>query len=157
MAVSGWASRWAGRVLRVVRRPSEGLTVNRGCVAGVRRRICRGFLPHLGTPVALASESVTSSSDGNCNNWYPHGWSFTQWSGYPSGSTAWVEGDLKHNGVLKKTSYQAQYGASGRVAADNYYSTYSFGTGQWVEVGTHSGTVYNGQYINTYAYINCGT
>lgn len=109
-------------------------------------------------PVAQAT-SVSWGASGNCNNWYPHGWAWTQWSGYPSNSSGYVHGNLQHWTGSGWQSYvqssQTLYGGSEDATADDYYGTYSYGTGLWAEGSLHSGTMISGtQYASSN--LNCG-
>lgn len=63
-----------------------------------------------------------------------------------------VSGYLYDNdGHLMKYSYQTQTAGSGRVAADNYYGVYSYGTHNWYQYGYHYGNGGNLWYAQTVA------
>lgn len=106
------------------------------------------LLPWIGAQLAepFGAEGASSGwgSNGNCNNWVPHGWSWTQWSGQPSGSSGGLSGSLDwYDGfgwVSQQGNEAAANGASGDPMVDNYLGTNEQGTGSWQESAGHSAT-----------------
>ena len=105
-------------------------------------------------PIAQAG-SVSWGTNGNCNYYIPHGWSWTSWSGYLSTDSGSVYGQLDWwDGIeyakQMSTSGQAQ-GSSNTAWADNYLGYNEQGTGSWRQWANHSGTMINGnQYSQHY-------
>lgn len=94
---------------------------------------------------AFAS-SVSYNSSGNCNNWIPHGWSETTWSGYTSNDTgyaqenlSWYTGGSWHIMMWDNDVYKI-YG-NGDTTAEAYFGDSMQGTGSWQEDGWHWGTI----------------
>jgi hypothetical protein len=101
--------------------------------------------------VVLAVSSSSTNSDGNCNNWYPHGWSWTTWSGGVSsdwGTTdaylSWYNPSTGNYDVKLHTKATA-YGATGDAEPDLYYPDYEYGSGGWSEDGYHTASFFSGQ------------
>jgi len=105
-------------------------------------------------PTEVRANSISWGTNGNCNNWYPHGWSSLSWSGFDG--SAWGEtwGDLDHWNGSTWVSYifhdtYAQ-GGSTQANIDNYYNVYSYGTGWWEQTGTHQGSMITGTPYETH-------
>jgi|SRR5579875_3867702 len=97
------------------------------------------------TPVAQAS-SVNYGSNGNCNNWNPHGWSWTNWSGWPSPVSAGVSGELDwydgYQWVTELYDEKSAYGTSGSANVDNDLLVNEEYSGSWQELGSHVGAIF---------------
>lgn len=105
--------------------------------------------------------SVNFGSNGNCSNWFPHGWSWTQWISYPassSGSTygrlEWFDG-VEWAGQMSNRVYGN--GANADPSVDNYWGYNEDGTGSWRQWGAHYGSmISNSPQYSTPASIWCG-
>lgn len=98
-------------------------------------------------PITQAASNVYFGSNGNCNSWVPHGWSWTQWSGWPTPVSAGVDGTLQWNTgyswVDEKYNEKSAYGTSGDATVDNYLGTALEGSGSWREIGAHNGGLWD--------------
>lgn len=107
------------------------------------------WLPALApiAPVTQAATNVYFGSNGNCNNWVPHGWSWTQWSGWSTPVSAGVDGTLQWNTgyswVDEKYYEESAYGTSGDATVDNYFGSAEQGSGWWREIGDHDGGLWD--------------
>jgi hypothetical protein len=100
--------------------------------------------------VVHALPSYGTGSDGNCNNWYPHGWSWTNWTGGISsdwGTTdaylSWYDSS-SGTYVTELHTKATAYGATGDAEPDLYYPYYEYGTGTWSEDGFHTASFISG-------------
>jgi len=54
-------------------------------------------------PTEVRANSISWGTNGNCNNWYPHGWSSLSWSGFDNYANGETWGYLDHwNGSLSQ-------------------------------------------------------
>lgn len=108
--------------------------------------------------MALAG-SYSVGDGGNCNNWYPYGYAYTDWSNQPSDASGSAHGELQHwTGTSwdTKSHVQAtQQGSSYDLQVNNPYNVYSYGTGKWQEQDWHWGTFSSGVNYQYYS-IWCG-
>lgn len=107
------------------------------------------FASVFGDVERASASSIGIGSQGNCNYNHPHGWSWTNWSGYASSATGNVYGELDWrdgNGSwhYNKSGYNAGTGSSRNLSVDNYDSgTWRATTFQ--EIGVHNGTIFTSQ------------
>lgn len=105
--------------------------------------------------------SVNYGSNGNCNNWLPTGWSYTQWMSYPATSTGSTYGELDWYDGTEWTrqlwNTESGSGASADPTVDNNWPFNEEGTQTWREWGNHSGTmISNSPQYDTPTEIWCG-
>lgn len=113
-----------------------------------------------GSQIAEAG-SVSYGSNGNCNNWFPTGWSYTQWISYPASSTGSTYGQLEwYNGTdwaRELWNTVPGSGSSADPTVDNNWPLNEAGTRSWREWGSHSGTmISNSPQYDTPSAIRCG-
>lgn len=116
----------------------------------------------LGPAQPALATGYNNQDYGNCNNWYPFGESYTQWSAQSPNSTGSVHGQLQWENLSELKWYTQQdrsatvnYQSDGDADVQNPENQYEYGTGPWQEQGWHWATFFPGV-VYQYQHISCG-